>query len=958
MKRSINYKLLLWSASVVILLAAGAHGLHARQVNFLAAQLLSQVDVAEHEHRFDLTASRLGRYLALCPEDSQALRRYALLLDNQVAGPSMDWRALGALRKAVAREPSREDLRHRLVTRALQLNVAAEARHHAEVLVRTNPGRGDLEELLGQCLENEGEYEAAADAYNKAIGHNRFLAVAYERLAHLLVHRLNRPTRAAEVMDQLVESNPESAQAYLARGQHLLQTGQVDLAASDFNKALEQSPKDANALAANARLAEVQGAFEQAVNWWSAYAVQRPEDHIAYLRMAALKWEVGDWQGALSALEQGLAKSPNQPELVQSLGELYVERGNVEDATGIIRRLRESAPTCPRADYLQGRMLLRQRKLGEAIAKLEATMRALDAAPELAARAWESLGACHASLGDRDRQMTAYERAVALAPGSPSARLAFADALAQAGRLDDALDHYRYLAGHPGARATSIIAYARALLQRALTLPPSRRDWREVDRLLEKAKASASRPGQVAVLQAEILAAREQPNLARETLQKSLSQSPRDPAIVTALADTAMRQGDVEEAARLWAEVQKQHSPEIILACAAFWARWGGTHAGPQLIHLEQEARDGSGDWEQRLLLTLARAHYHLGRHADAERLCRKRIARAPGDLACRLLLVEIALATGRESVAREVLPDVRRLESEGGPWQHYANAVCLVLRGDAPSRMEARRVLADLAHQRPNWSLALLLQARLDEIDGDSVRALNNRLKAIELGELRADLVRSVSRDLAKEERYAEADEIIRRLQQHATLGPEFLRHAAEIALRAGNAERALTLARQAVSPETNDYREYVWLGKFLAKTGRRYEAEQCLRQAAELAPHAPDAWKELVRLLARTEQTEAAEMVMNEAARRLPKELVALTQAECEEALGRWDPAQQLYRQAVENQPDDFVVLRCAAEFYLRRELPHTAEPLLRRMLDPAIYVPEADQAWARRQLAAGPK
>ena len=128
------------------------------------------------------------------------------------------------------------------------------------------------------------------------------------------------------------------------------------------------------------------------------------------------------------------------------------------------------------------------------------------------------------------------------------------------------------------------------------------------------------------------------------------------------------------------------------------------------------------------------------------------------------------------------------------------------------------------------------LLEARLDEMDGNSTRALDHYLKAIELGELRPTLVYQVSRLLADRGRFQDADRAIRRLQQQVTLGRDFARDAADIALRAGNPERALTLARQVVPPATPDYRDHLWLGEMLAGTGRRQEAEQTLRRALEI--------------------------------------------------------------------------------------------------------------------------
>jgi tetratricopeptide (TPR) repeat protein len=837
----------------------------------------------------------------------------------------------------------------------LELGVAAEARKHAEILVRSNPERGDLQLMLAECLEAEGEYDAAAEVYANAITHDPHLTDAYVRMASLCFQRFNQVARAEEVMDRLVESNPESARAFLERGRYRLQRAFLDGADSDLKKAWALTPKDADVLAASALIAEVQGDDDQAATLWSSYATERPTDPVPYLRMAALRWEAKDDNQAVSTLQLGLSKLPNQPELLQCLGELYIGRGKLEHATTIIACLRAAAPTCLRADYLEGRRLMRQGALGKAVSVMEAIASTSNVSPDFAARVWETLGQCYAQLGDRDRQMTAYERAATLNPAAQSARLAYADSLTLVGRIDEALEHYSYLAGLPGARTENILAYARALLQRNLALPASQRDWRELDRVLEKAMAARSCPSRLLILQAEVLAARQQPNQARGLLSRARAPSPQDPLLLTAVADIAMSQGDTEKADRLWMAAQENPTREISMACAEFWGRWGGMRARSCLRSLEQDAPKHPGDWEQQLLRALAYAYFHLGHYTDTERVCKILFTRVPDDLRCRLLLIEIALVTGRESLARQLLPDIRRLEGEAGTWHRYAEAVCLTLRGDSASRAEARRALAELTRVRPNWSRALLLEARLDEIDGESSRALNGRLKAIELGELKPELVLQVSKGLAKEGRFLEADEIIRRLQQQATLSHDFMRYAAEIALHAGNPERALTLARQTVPPETSDYREHIWLGRLLSKTGRRIEAEQSFRRATELAGHAPDAWTALVGFLAGIEQSEAAEAVIAEAARVLPAESVKLTLAECEEALGRWEQAEQRFRGAIAERPEDFVVLRRAAEFYLRREQAQKAEPLLRLMVNPAIYVPESDFAWARRQLTA---
>jgi tetratricopeptide (TPR) repeat protein len=50
----------------------------------------------------------------------------------------------------------------------------------------------------------------------------------------------------------------------------------------------------------------------------------------------------------------------------------------------------------------------------------------------------------------------------------------------------------------------------------------------------------------------------------------------------------------------------------------------------------------------------------------------------------------------------------------------------------------------------------------------------------------------------------------------------------------------------------------------------------------------------------------------------------------------------------------PEDGLALQRAASFFVRLDRPAEAVPLLRRLLEPGTAVPDANRAWARRQLA----
>jgi tetratricopeptide (TPR) repeat protein len=226
--------------------------------------------------------------------------------------------------------------------------------------------------------------------------------------------------------------------------------------------------------------------------------------------------------------------------------------------------------------------------------------------------------------------------------------------------------------------------------------------------------------------------------------------------------------------------------------------------------------------------------------------------------------------------------------------------------------------------------------------------------MKVAEVVAGRADVCRALIRVLIEWGRFAEADEAISQLQLHSELSRNFRRLAADIALRAGNSDRAVTLARSAVAEDSADYRDHLWLGRLLARAGRRHAAEEAFRRAVQLASHSVDAWIALAGLLADADQTEMAEAVLADAARSLPSDARLLAAAMGAEALHQWRQAEAGYQKALAAQPDDPLVLLRAVCFYLRIDQPGQAEPLLRRLFARPLVLSKEELAWARRQLA----
>src|SRR5262249_49510277 len=141
------------------------------------------------------------------------------------------------------------------------------------------------------------------------------------------------------------------------------------------------------------------------------------------------------------------------------------------------------------------------------------------------------------------------------------------------------------------------------------------------------------------------------------------------------------------------------------------------------------------------------------------------------------------------------------------------------------------------------------------------------------------------------------------------------------DISIRRQDFGSAASQALDAVPADSNNYHDHLWLGQVLATSGERAEeAEKHLRRAVELGGDKPESWLLLVQFLVNSKKREQAEGVLADLYSLKATADAFLTKALCHEALGQLDKAQENYQKALAAQPDDLVVLRGTAGFYLR--------------------------------------
>src|SRR5947209_5211643 len=150
MRRGVNARVLFVLLGTALVLGGGIHFLHAHQQRQNAAALARQAQRAFDQGELDKAAGYLDRYLAFVPGDTEALAQLGQVLDRLADGPQGRRQALQHLEQVLRREPSRRDLRRRVISLAIDLYQFRDALDHLEVLLAAAPEveKGELEHLV------------------------------------------------------------------------------------------------------------------------------------------------------------------------------------------------------------------------------------------------------------------------------------------------------------------------------------------------------------------------------------------------------------------------------------------------------------------------------------------------------------------------------------------------------------------------------------------------------------------------------------------------------------------------------------------------------------------------------------------------------------------------------------------------------------------------------------------
>jgi tetratricopeptide (TPR) repeat protein len=988
MNKRFNLRFALILVGSLAVVATGTHFLHAYQVGRTSGALLARAEQVEQDGDLEKAVDYLGRYVALNPTDTDALARYGMLLAKEGAASSRQakTRAWLVLNRVLIQDKSRNDVRRQVVRLAMEFGQFDTAKAELNQLIEAIPNESELYVLRGQCFEAEARYVDARTDYEAAARAAPRNLEAYERLARLLREQTRHVKRPKEprpddvvaaanhlMIVDLVEHNRESFRAYLLLAQYRLRYGvkgkdmsAEDAAAMDIKTAKDIAPDEPDVFLAVADLARAKNHLDEARRELYRGRDLHPEYWRLHLWAARLDLETGAVDAALNCLREGLKKIPRQPELRWELAYVLTVAGRTNEANAAIAQLKKDGFPAAFLDSLDGRLKMQAEEWGLAIELLEKAYAGLaglagrpgnEAAGTQCERAGVWLGQCFDQIGDADRAFDAYSRVIGRNEKSALARYGMAMARWSQGRLDEAVVQYRQLMTLSSTPPDAWrLGFARLVLLVNLNNP----DRPEVENALRDAEQLKSPPAAAGavVLRAEYWAAKQDLKKARETLLAKYGNVDSRPVEVwIALSVLAERENRPADALALFDEAQQRSGDgvDLRLARARYWVRRGPAEAKGRLTPLADGVDQLTTEGRRRLFREVGAACVQAGQTAEARTLW-ERLAAETSDLQIRLALFDLAARAGNREAEDHWVRELQRIEGPDGLLWRYAKARTLVGRaalGDKDGLSEARALLADVKVRRSRWSSAVLCDAYLNDVAGVPDVALSLYQRAIELGEHDPATVGRTLVLLHQRRRNIEAGELLNLLDKRPSgelLSPDTQRAAAEVA-RLTNKTDALARAERAVAADSKDYHDYLWLGcmRWAARDFKR--AESALVQARKLGPAAPEVRTTLVLFLVAIGEKERAVAEVAEAAHQLTAPETRADLARCYELIDQSDRARELYQEALRATPDDPVLLRAVAKFYLRTGQSKLAQETLSRLIRTSDL---STRAWARRTKA----
>lgn len=998
---SIRWWFLCKFAIVSLVCLVTVHFGHRYQVRRQAGALLRQADAARDETppNIEREIDYLRRYLTAQPTAIDERERVARLLAKTARSSKEIAEALLVVEDVLSRDSSRDDLRKLAAETALdpRLMQIAEAKGHLSELMKKRPNDGELESLFAFCLGKEDKYQDSADLYKQAYQHKPDQLNAYDNRAYLLRQKLTNPDEADDVIREMVRLNPDNFLAHELEAKYWEHAGKLALAEAAINRAKLKAPNELSVLIYSAELALISTQQQRrnglAEEFKTAAKKLKPviadlergiqinakseNLYLLYFVKAQIESAIQNPASAVETINAGLKELPQNKVLLEALVEYQLQNRDINGAKATIELLDRLGGSPDKVAFSKANILILNEDWVRAAEVLDRMRRQTISNPSVARLANLRLGECYEEIGETDRRLESFTRAIPDDSSDPiwvPAMLGLARTYSTMGRLDDALTTYQKVVDTQAVEKVAsgvLVQVGRLRIIKALrTANAANVDWKPAEEAVVRAIKNFPNESEALLLKADLHLFRKQPEESKKIINDLFTKNPKEQSIVIAKASLILRE-ESAAAAIAFVENSKQNlgdSVEFRLAQARFMTESKDADANKkQLENLGQSIDKFSLNQRRKLFRGLAELAGQLGETKLAEGYWDRVVEVQPNDLPAHLIRFDRFLKANDEANLKSVLEQIQRIDGENGASTKISRASYLIWNAQQKAQKlvdntddlnQAYAALDSLQRDRPNWARLYLAKAFIWDLRNNSDEALANYRQAVDRGIYEPQILRRLVELLAAKGLYAEANDVLSKIPDLSSSGSDALRLAAEVSIETANPKRALEMAAKAVPPDSKNANDWLWLGRVRWQASDRVGAGKAFERAVALDPKSPDGWLLLINYLASTvkpgdnnrialrEKIKAASQAVNPDAK-------ALLVAQCYAMIGDKKPAIEAFQTARSEKPNEVRILFAEADFLTANQEWELAREAWERLI-PLANASAEEKDFARRMYA----
>jgi tetratricopeptide (TPR) repeat protein len=956
--RYFNWKLAIVLLVGVVVFAGAAFALREWRRSARAEEAQPLGNIAYERQDWDEAAAQFGRYLAVNGDDWEVLLKYAeaQLKRRPLTRPHVQ-QAVAAYRAVLRHEEASPQANAEAANSLAELYINSGVPGEAELVAKAYLEEHEdpnLRRLLGVALAQQRKFQEAEKTLSEVVRNDPSRVRIYELLGRLAQSRpedFNRP--AAEWFDEMVRMNPQSCLAYAARAEFRLRSGDpngVDAAMADLELAQQQGLSDTGARLQVARLLIQVGALDKAREDLEALetAVQDEESLLLWLTWAELALRSGAADEMADVAAKGLEHLAPQPwDFMPVAAELFIRAGRSEKARQCTKQMRERDLGLSRVAFLEGLLANAEGK------------------PREAAAHWQDA----IEQGYTDHPSPLRLSGVPL-------RLMLASALSQLGDLQSAAGQLQTLTSEAPMDVRGHLTLAE-LHRRMGDWPAVREEAREVLRLVPEHRQAALLEAQarMALLTADDTSAEanadDWKNL--EDRLAALAAEPKGSTIDVGLlrVQVALRQDKLDEAANLLSQLKSEHPSDprpVLLEAQLLVAKEdirgaiellrGAIERFPQTVEPVQPLAlllNQQGDREQcesvvrdaMARMDRASARQSLGLFlADLYGLWAQEDKRYqwltdlekqfPNDVRVKRSLLALPALRQNQPKAQTLVDEIKSIEGEDG-WQWRLEQARVWIDSNDFDALypQVTTLLRENLLSNPDDQTSRLLLGAAHEKAGRLQLAISVYRDALNRWPDNVLIVARTVAALQEADRLGEAQEILDDAERRDLKHPDLdklesygQRFAVRDHLRAGRLESASDVLKELVRQDPNDVSAGLQLAWIMMRQGKLDEAEVFVREVESKLPPSVSLASAQVELEMRRGNTEKALQLCHEAVNDFGSASAYWLRARTHAALKADEEAIADYSRAIELDPSSPGPWAVRAEFF--RSLGRTSEAI----------------------------